>query len=184
MDLAYVALGGNVGEVLAAFRSAVAALRQTGHDVVALSAAYRTRALQRPDDKLPMADYWNAVCALRPNLPPEALLVQLQALEVNHGRQPGERWSARTLDLDLLVYGREVRCSAELTLPHPALTSRNFVLLPLCELAAELILPGDDQSLAQHLRALSHPQDGVRAVRYNWQQEHMAAEGDRVWAQA
>ena len=84
-------------------------------------------------------DYLNAVMALRPRTSdPEALLEQLLGLESQRGRERNERWGARTLDLDLLTFGQEVRASAFLTLPHPRMMERAFVLAPLCEVVREV----------------------------------------------
>ncbi len=86
-------------------------------------------------------DYVNAVAALRTDLDPLPLLDQLQAIEDQHGRERHERWGARTLDLDLLLFGqREIR-HPRLTVPHPRLFERRFVLQPLADVAPELSLP-------------------------------------------
>ncbi len=74
-------------------------------------------------------------------LAPETLLEGLQAIEDRHGRRRNQRWGARTLDLDILVYGNLTRSTPELTLPHPELGARNFVLYPLADLAPDLRLP-------------------------------------------
>ena len=100
------------------------------------SSLYQTAPVGGPGDQ---PDYLNAVVALRPKtLKPEALLEQLLGLETQRGRERHVRWGARTLDLDLLTFGQEVRESEFLTLPHPRMMERAFVLAPLCEVVREV----------------------------------------------
>jgi 2-amino-4-hydroxy-6-hydroxymethyldihydropteridine diphosphokinase len=83
------------------------------------------------------------VARLATRLAPHDLLDRLQQVEQAHGRTRGERWGARTLDLDLLLYGALELCDARLVIPHPGLSSRDFVLYPLAEIAPpELVVPG------------------------------------------
>lgn len=92
-------------------------------------------------------DYLNTVARLRTALAPLALLRELQALETARGRIRDQHWGPRTLDLDILLYGDLVFADKDLTLPHPRLAERNFVLLPLHDLDPDLILP-DGTALA------------------------------------
>ena len=150
---AYIGLGANLGDARAALASAVqelAALPDTR--VVALSSLYRTAPI---DSSGP--DYLNAVAAIDTVLAPEALLDRLQAIETGHGRERPYRNAPRTLDLDLLLHGDAVRATARLTVPHPRLHQRAFVLLPLLELAPVLTAPG--------LGALAAHVDSVRDQR-------------------
>ena len=89
-------------------------------------------------------DYLNAVAAILTRLEPQTLLDALHAIERAHGRQRAEsqRWAARTLDLDLLVYGELKVNTGNLKIPHPGIAARNFVLLPLLEVAPGLRIPG------------------------------------------
>lgn len=88
-------------------------------------------------------DYINAVASMLTTLAPEALLDELQAIELDHGRvREGEHWGPRTLDLDLLLYGDNVITTDRLTVPHPGLHQRAFVLYPLAEVAPDLDIPG------------------------------------------
>ncbi len=92
----------------------------------------------------PVAQDWyvNAVAEIRVSLDPLALLGQLQALEVAHGRQHATlRWGPRPLDLDILLYGDRIIDTPGLAIPHPGLTSRNFVVYPLLHIAPDLVLP-------------------------------------------
>lgn len=137
---AFVALGSNLEDPLRQVRSgfeALATIAQTS--VAARSSLYRSLPLGPANQP----DYINAAAALDTKLAPEALLVALQEIERAHGRvRDGERWGPRTLDLDLLLFGDLVRAEPELVLPHPGLTERAFVLLPLYEIAPEQPVPG------------------------------------------
>lgn len=87
-------------------------------------------------------DYLNAVASLQTSIDAHELLRVLQEIEHTHGRvRTGTRWGARTLDLDLLLYGDEIIDSPTLTVPHAGIADRSFVLWPLAELAPELIIP-------------------------------------------
>lgn len=87
-------------------------------------------------------DYLNAVVKFQTDLDPLALLDVLQDIETHHGRvRSGERWGPRTLDLDLLLYADQVIDTPRLTVPHPGIADRSFVLLPLAELTPDLTIP-------------------------------------------
>jgi 2-amino-4-hydroxy-6-hydroxymethyldihydropteridine diphosphokinase len=131
---AFVGLGANLGDARATLREAVKRLRGLpGTRLVAVSSLYRTAPI---DSSGP--DYLNAVAALDTALAPEALLAALQAIELQHGRERPYRNAPRTLDLDLLLHGTARRDTPALTLPHPRLHERAFVLHPLLELDAGL----------------------------------------------
>jgi 2-amino-4-hydroxy-6-hydroxymethyldihydropteridine diphosphokinase len=104
-------------------------------------------------------DYLNAVLELTTDVAAGALLELLQSIEHAAGRVRTQRWAARTLDLDLLLHGDTRQEQERLTLPHPRLAQRNFVVYPLCDLAPELRLP-DGTALAELRRRL--PSDGLR----------------------
>lgn len=87
-------------------------------------------------------DYVNAVAEIHTQLAAELLLEQLQMLEARHERQPTHHWGPRTLDLDLLLYGDAVIETARLSVPHPGIAGRPFVLYPLAELDSSLVIPG------------------------------------------
>lgn len=138
--LAYVALGANLGEAETTVRAAIAALgRLPGTQLVAASSLYRTAPVGVPE---PQPDYINAVARLATTLTPHALLDELLALEARFGRVRPYRWAPRALDLDLLLYGDVVLDTPRLTLPHPRLHRRAFVLEPLLELDPFLEAPG------------------------------------------
>lgn len=137
---AYVGLGSNLDDPPAQLRRALAALaRLPDTRLVAQSSFYQNPPMGPPGQP----DFVNAVAALLTTLPALELLRELQAIETAHGRRrDGLRWGPRTLDLDLLIYGRAKSQDGTLTLPHPGIAERAFVLWPLCEVAPGLRLPG------------------------------------------
>jgi 2-amino-4-hydroxy-6-hydroxymethyldihydropteridine diphosphokinase len=138
MTRAYIGLGANLGDARAALEAAFAALATLpATQLHRRSSIYRSAPI---DSGGP--DYLNAVAELRTSLPPLALLRQLQAIEQDHGRERPYRNAPRTLDLDLLLHGDAVVQTSTLTLPHPRLHERAFVLLPLAELAPDLVIAG------------------------------------------
>jgi len=133
---AYVGLGANLGEAAATIRQAAGELAGTaGVAALQLSALYASTPI---DSSGP--DYVNAVARLRTVLPPEALLDALQAIEDRHGRLRPYRNAPRTLDLDLLLYDDRRIDTARLTVPHPRMHERAFVLRPLMDLTPDLQL--------------------------------------------
>ncbi len=137
---AYIALGSNLGDSLWTLRGALALLDAVeGVTLLEQSSFHSSEALGGPEGQ---ADYWNAVAAIDTTLEPECLLDELQAIEQHYGRHRGqeERWGPRTLDLDLLIYGKETCSTARLEVPHPRMDERRFVLEPLAELASDLRL--------------------------------------------
>jgi len=135
---AFIGLGANLGDRAREIESAgaeIAALATTV--LVARSALYASAPLDAPG-----GEYLNAVAHVRTALAPLELLRALQAIESRHGRVRPFAGAPRTLDLDLLLYGDIVLASDELTLPHPRLHERAFVLVPLAEIAPGLVVPG------------------------------------------
>ena len=150
---AYVALGANLGDAAAALQQAVKALDQLPFTQVRqASSCYKTAPLDTDsgcEAPAPGNDYVNAVVALTTGLSAPALLYQLQLLELQAGRDRPYRNAPRTLDLDLLRYGNARIESARLTVPHPRMMQRAFVLVPLAEIAP-------DQVSAKQLGAVQH----------------------------
>lgn len=139
MNLAYVALGANLGDPIATLRAALGALANLPESRVALSSSlYRTA----PVGELDQPEFINAVAALETTLAPEALLDALLDIETRFGRLRAEKNGPRTLDLDLLLYDNQQLDLPRLTLPHPRLHLRAFVLHPLAEIAPDLVIPG------------------------------------------
>lgn len=135
---AWVGLGANLGDPAATLRTALAELGTIPRTrLLAHSSIYVTRPVDASGP-----DYCNAVAALETGLPPLELLAQLQGIENAHGRERPHRNAPRTLDLDLLLYEGLVIDTRELTLPHPRMHQRAFVLAPLLEIDPATTLPG------------------------------------------
>lgn len=137
---ALIGLGGNLGDVRARLDAAIAAIDALpGVDVADRSRFYRTP----PWGNTEQPDFINAAIAVDTTLPPTELLDALLATERAFGRvRDGERWGPRTLDLDLLAYGDATIHEDRLTVPHPRIPERAFVLLPLADIAIDTRLPG------------------------------------------
>lgn len=137
---ACIGLGSNLGDPLAQVRGAFAELeRIPGACCLRRSRLYRSAPVGPPGQP----DYVNGVASLETHCGPWELLAALQAIEAAHGRVRGaERWGPRTLDLDLLVYGPWQSAAPELTVPHPRLAERAFVVFPLLEIEPDLQVPG------------------------------------------
>lgn len=153
-DLVVVALGSNLGDSIGLIRSAMDRLEAIADSRFCRSSLYRSS----PEDCPPDApDFVNAVVVFEPGSAdtPEGLLVRLQGLEREAGRQrKGVRNEARLLDLDLIVYGRDVRETSELILPHPRARQRRFVLEPLAEVAPGYRFPGMSETVRELLDRL------------------------------
>jgi 2-amino-4-hydroxy-6-hydroxymethyldihydropteridine diphosphokinase len=135
---AFIGLGANLGDRALQIERACAdigALEKT--TLVERSSLYASAPVDAPG-----GEYLNAVAHVRTGLAPLALLHALQAIELRHGRVRPFAGAPRTLDLDLLLYGDLVQASDELTVPHPRLHERAFVLVPLAEIAPGRIVPG------------------------------------------
>jgi 2-amino-4-hydroxy-6-hydroxymethyldihydropteridine diphosphokinase len=138
--LVYIGLGGNLGDAVGRLRLARRAINAiAGVREMAFSSLYRSAPMGPADQP----EYLNAVMAVATTLAPLDLLRELQAVETAFGRvRIGERWGPRTLDLDILLYGSETLSGERLTVPHPGLAEREFVLYPLQEIAPDLEIPG------------------------------------------
>ena len=163
MPLSYLALGSNLADPLEQLRRARAALEGLGR-LIAASSLYRTAPVGGPEGQ---PDYLNAVVALRPNTDdPETLLQELLALEAQQGRVRAVRWDARTLDLDVLTWDDVIYESAALTLPHPRMLERAFVLAPLCEIAPDWRHPQTGERGCEVLRRLGL--GGIERTLLSW----------------
>ena len=150
MSVAYVALGSNLVHPRRQLARAVTELaRLPCTRVIAVSPNYITAPVGTSDAQ---PDYVNAVAALRTALSPRALLARLHGIERRHGRRRTVRNAARTLDLDLLLYERRRIATAHLTVPHPRMHERAFVLRPLADVAPAAVIPGRGLA-SQRLRA-------------------------------
>ncbi|WP_338591953.1 2-amino-4-hydroxy-6-hydroxymethyldihydropteridine diphosphokinase [Shewanella khirikhana] len=138
MTKVFVALGANLAEPVSQLnRACEALLSLAAPGSFAVSPYYASK----PMGEVVQPDYVNAVASFVTELAPLALLDALQAIELQQGRERLVRWGARTLDLDLLLYGDMVMHSERLTLPHYGMKARSFVLIPLADLDPGLILP-------------------------------------------
>lgn len=155
--VAYVGLGSNLAGPESQVQSALAELDTLPQSrCVAHSSLYRSAPMVAAGDSADdQPDYINAVAALETVLDPAVLLTELQHLEALHQRIREQRWGPRTLDLDLLLYGDSSIETPELTVPHPGLYERNFVLYPLAEVVAEIT--------AGHVETLQIPGRGTLA---------------------
>ncbi len=134
----FIALGSNLDTPEQQLRQALAALAALPQSTLqGCSPLYRTRAVGPGNQP----DYRNAVCELATTLEPLALLDQLQAIELAQGRKREQHWGARTLDLDLLLYGDRIVDLPRLQVPHPRMFERDWVLYPLADLDPALRFP-------------------------------------------
>ena len=137
--LAYLGLGANLGDPEAQLRAVMGALRAIPNTTLLRSSSLYASA---PVDAPGQADYVNAVALLETSLAPLDLLGLLRELETDHGRVRSVRNAPRTLDLDLLLYDEDTLSLPELTIPHPRMHLRRFVLEPLLEIAPGICIPG------------------------------------------
>jgi 2-amino-4-hydroxy-6-hydroxymethyldihydropteridine diphosphokinase len=136
---AYIGLGSNVGDRLDYLRRALGVLEAKGIRIVGVSSVYETDPVGPPQP-----DYLNAVAEVSTALAPAGLVRALKEAETEAGRMQRERWGPREIDLDLLLYGDETIDEEGVTVPHPELTHRAFVLVPLIEIAPWLDLPSGE----------------------------------------
>ncbi len=143
MSRAWIGLGSNLEQPRRQLEQAFEALAGLAEsELLARSSLYRSAPMGPADQP----DYLNAVALLQTRLEPLALLDQLQAIENDQGRRRERRWGPRTLDLDLLLYDDLVMDHPRLRLPHPGMAERDFVLLPLLEIAGDLEIPGQGKA--------------------------------------
>lgn len=146
MTLAYIGIGANIGDARQALKDAIVCLaQQVGITVVAKSSFYRTAPVDAGGD-----DYFNAVVKVETPFTAPQLLRICHHIEDQFGRERPFRNAPRTLDLDLLLFGTDIIDTEPLTVPHPRITERAFVLVPLIELDPELLIPGRGRA-ADHL---------------------------------
>lgn len=139
MHNAYLGIGGNLGDRLGFLTEAVRRLHQPQHTRVdAVSSVYESKPL----GPATQPDYLNAVLRVATSHSPQELLAECLRIETALGRVRRERWGPRTIDLDILLYDDVTSADAALTLPHPQMLARNFVLTPLAEIAPDLTLGG------------------------------------------
>ncbi|MCH3951387.1 MAG: 2-amino-4-hydroxy-6-hydroxymethyldihydropteridine diphosphokinase [Acidaminococcus sp.] len=136
-QIAYVALGSNLGDKENNLRTALAHMKEAGIQIRKVSSFYRTAPYGVTDQP----EFLNGVCEVLWNGDAESLLHTLLGIELAMGRQRKRHWGERNIDLDLLLFGDEVIHSDDLNLPHPDMIHRSFVLEPLAEIAPQVIHP-------------------------------------------
>ncbi len=147
---AYIGLGSNLGDRAVYLAAARRSLDDTPGILIArASSLYETEPVGYTDQDW----FLNQVVAIATSLHPYQLLQVLQGIEQDLGRRRLIRWGPRVIDLDLLLYGDAILPDPDLTIPHPRIYERSFVLVPLCEIAPDHVHP-DGQTTLQHLQAL------------------------------
>jgi 2-amino-4-hydroxy-6-hydroxymethyldihydropteridine diphosphokinase len=151
---AYLSLGSNLGSRL---RNIICAIRLLSSApmtrLIACSEIHQTAPQGGPKHQ---PDFFNACIAIRTRIPPHKLLKYTQTLERLLGRKRKKRWGPRTLDIDILLYGRAVLQKPDIRIPHPRMHIRRFVLEPLCEFASNLRHPEIRLTIAQLLQSIIH----------------------------
>jgi 2-amino-4-hydroxy-6-hydroxymethyldihydropteridine diphosphokinase len=150
-SIACIGLGSNLGDRWATLEGAIAALARTnGIHVQKVSSFHESKPVGGPPGQ---AMYLNAAAVIEADLDPHRLLLVLQEIEGKFGRVRSVRWGERTLDLDLLLFDKQIVSTPELTIPHPRMRERRFVLEPLAEVASEIVDPITKRTIAELLAA-------------------------------
>ncbi len=151
--IAYIGLGSNLVEPIKQVQDAIEEIKKLAHShIINVSSLYLSKPMGPQDQD----DYVNAVLALETKLAPLELLDALQNIENKAGRVRKEnRWGARILDLDIILFGNEIINTERLIVPHYGMKTREFVLLPLAEIAADLMLPSSVAADRQSIKFLS-----------------------------
>jgi 2-amino-4-hydroxy-6-hydroxymethyldihydropteridine diphosphokinase len=153
-----IALGSNLGESLKTLETALEILHNTPKiQVIKKSSWYQTTPMGPPQP-----DYINGCAILSVEITPQELLTTLLEIEQKFGRIRQEKWGARTIDLDILLFDDLILNSSTLQIPHPRMTERAFVLIPLAEIAPELVHPITKKAIAQHLQDIQYT--GVQLI--------------------
>jgi 2-amino-4-hydroxy-6-hydroxymethyldihydropteridine diphosphokinase len=153
VDKVYIALGSNLGNRLEHLKAGILALEHhPGIQVLAKSRVYETEPFGVPSAQ---GVYLNAAAKLETSLPALDLLTVMLEVERSQGRERIERWGARTVDLDILIYGSSIISEPHLEVPHPRILERAFVLTPLRDIAPDLVIPGTTLTITKALERLN-----------------------------
>ena len=133
----FLSLGGNLGNTREIFEGAYPLIEKKIGKISVYSSIYQTEAW----GPIPQADFLNQVLLVSTTLNPQACLTEMLAIEKEFGRERKERWGPRSIDLDLLYYGDLIIAEADLTIPHPRIAERKFILTPLAEIAPLYVDP-------------------------------------------
>ena len=152
---AYLLTGSNLGDKKSYLEAAKKAIHKRAGKVTASSSIYQTAAWGIEDQP----DFWNQALAIKTRLSPSELLTTLLAIEREMGRERNEKWGARTIDIDILLYGDEVIDLPDLHIPHKHLHERNFTLIPLMEIAGEIEHPIFKKTIEELYWASNDPLD-------------------------
>lgn len=157
---AYLGLGTNLGDRLVWLKEALTRLKGNPEiRINQISQIYETS----PVGYLDQPSFYNLVCRIQTTLLPMSLLRCVQEIEQELKRERKIRWGPRTIDIDILLYEQKVIRSPELTIPHPRMQDRAFVLIPLFELAPQLVLPNTNQSIENLIKQLPPGQEIQRS---------------------
>lgn len=153
MERVYLATGSNIGDKAANLVIALEMIELYVGEIIKTSSVYRTAAWGKEDQP----DFLNQAIAVETNLEPETLLLAVMEIEQKMGRERRIRWGERLIDIDILFYGQLISHSQRLTIPHPFIQERNFVLQPLLEIDPDLIHPVFQQSIRELAAACPDP---------------------------
>jgi 2-amino-4-hydroxy-6-hydroxymethyldihydropteridine diphosphokinase len=144
----YLLLGSNLGDRAGNLRRASASLQESVGDILNSSSVYQTE----PWGLTAQPAFLNQVIVLDCGLSAKDLLYAAKQIEQNLGRESGERWGPRQLDIDILFFGDDIIHEPDLVVPHPGIVSRRFTLVPLCEIAADFVHPALKKTCEQLLK--------------------------------
>ena len=156
----FLSLGGNLGNTREIFEGAYPLIEKKIGKILVYSSIYRTEAW----GPIPQADFLNQVLLVSTSLKPEACLTELLEIERQFGRERKERWGPRTLDLDILYYGDVIIAESDLSIPHPRIAERKFILTPLAEIAPLFEDPTSRKSMTALLAACADESQVNRSV--------------------
>jgi 2-amino-4-hydroxy-6-hydroxymethyldihydropteridine diphosphokinase len=143
----YLGLGSNLGDRADNLRKALSVLDETdGITVITVSSCYETEPVGPVSDQ---DDFYNAVAEIETTLSPREVIACIKSVERQLGRVQGERWGPRVIDIDILLWNNSVLEGEGLTIPHPEMTTRAFVLTPLAEIAPDVVHPVARKSVAE-----------------------------------